>query len=59
MTIIDGEQALHIAVKAIQDSMGVKYGDFAGIYFGGNPNWEDAVLMLDNYIQAEKDFREK
>jgi hypothetical protein len=55
---IDGDQALNIAVAAIQKSLGVKTGDFAGVYFSGNDNWYLLVEMLDEYIKAEIAFRE-
>ena len=55
---ISGETALNIAVKAIQDSLGVTDGSFAGMYFCGNDDWEYCKEMLDNYIEAEKEFKD-
>ena len=43
------EDALNLAVKHIQDALGVKSGDFAGLFFSD----EYVQRILADYIRAE------
>ena len=46
------ENALHEACRHIQDALGVKTGDTAGLYFTGDR--EDIILdILTRYIDTE------
>lgn len=46
------DNAANVAVKHIQDYLGVQSGDLAGIHFGGD-NWDVIVNILAKYIQEE------
>lgn len=45
-------EALHDALYHIQQQLGVKSGDFAGVYFD-NTRWDILVQILEGYICAE------
>lgn len=46
------DEAGNLAIAHIQDKLGQKYGDFAGLYFSGNA-WEKLTVILESYITAE------
>jgi len=41
------------AIAQIQKELGVKTGDFAGLYFSQNDIWNDLTTILFDYIRAE------
>jgi hypothetical protein len=47
------ENAANAAIKHVQDSLGIKSGDFAGLYFSGDDNWTDLKTIIFEYINAE------
>ena len=46
------DTSANIAVKHIQDQLGVQTGDLAGMHFSGD-NWDTIVSILADYIQEE------
>jgi len=46
------EDAINIALKFIQDEIGVKHGDFASVYFSGNEYYKLEKILIE-YINAE------
>ena len=51
------ENALHHACAFIQDALGQKYGDIAGMFFTGEK--EDEIhAMFEDYIKTEITFKE-
>jgi hypothetical protein len=44
--------AANVAIAEIQDSLQVRTGDFAGIYFSGD-KWAILTTILSGYIRAE------
>lgn len=46
------DEALNVACKHIQDKLGVKFGDVAGLYFSG-PVDEQIRIILAGYIKSE------
>jgi len=58
---IDAEDAANIALKAIQDAMGITEGDVAGLYFsdaGPNPKWDEFRDIIEDYMKFEIEFRD-
>lgn len=51
------ESALNEACRYIQDQLGVKTGDLAGLFFSGKPN-EIILEVLQDYISHEIQFKE-
>ena len=50
------ENALHEACRHIQDALGVKTGDTAGLFFTGEP--QDIIeSILQDYIRTEIQFQ--
>ena len=47
------QNAANEAIKHVQDALGVKSGDFAGLYFSGESNWKALNLIIADYIRAE------
>lgn len=47
------EIAANEAIKQIQDKLGVKSGDFAGLYFSGDERWSQITNALVDYVRAE------
>jgi hypothetical protein len=47
------ENAANEAIKHVQDALGVKSGDFAGLYFSESSNWNALNLIIKDYIRAE------
>ena len=47
------DSAANEAIRQIQDALGVKTGDFAGIYFSGGDNLKALQSILSDYIKAE------
>ena len=45
-------EASNEAIRVIQDRLGVRFGDFAGIYFCGD-RLDDLMSILSDYIRAE------
>ena len=45
------------AVAAIQDKLGQKHGDFAGVYFSGD-KWNVLTAIFAGYIRAEIEHME-
>jgi hypothetical protein len=52
------EDALNIAVKFIQDEMGIPEGDIAGVYFSGDLSERIQKIFVD-YIKHEEVMRNK
>lgn len=46
------EDAINVALKFIQDEIGVKHGDFASIYFSGS-EYHKLAAIFNEYIAAE------
>lgn len=46
-------EAANEAIRHIQDKLGVKTGDFAGLYFSGGDNWNALTTILFDYIYTE------
>lgn len=46
------DEAGNIAIAHIQEKLGQKYGDFAGLYFSGDA-WGKLTSILESYITAE------
>ena len=44
--------ALNAACKHIQDELGIKTGDVAGMFFSG-PNGDDVLRIFEEYAEAE------
>jgi hypothetical protein len=53
------DEELNECIARIQNRLGVEYGDFASVYFTGEEGsrYEQAVQMLADYIEAEREFR--
>ena len=51
------ENALHQACSYMQDAIGVKTGDFAGLYFSGEL-LDDIHTEFARYIKQEIEFKE-
>jgi hypothetical protein len=49
------DAAANEAVRHIQDALGVKTGDFAGLYFSNGDAWNALQTILFDYIRAEVD----
>ena len=47
------DTAANEAIRQIQDALGVKTGDFAGLYFSGGENLKALQSILSDYIKAE------
>ena len=47
------DSAANEAIRQIQDALGVKTGDFAGLYFSGGDNLKALQSILSDYIKAE------
>jgi hypothetical protein len=47
------DTAANEAIRQIQDALGVKTGDFAGLYFSGGDNLKALQSILFDYIKAE------
>lgn len=47
------ENAANEAIKHVQDALGVKSGDFAGLYFSSGDNWTDLKEIIFDYIAKE------
>lgn len=47
------ENAANEAIKHVQDALGVKSGDFAGLFFSESSNWNALNLIIKDYIRAE------
>lgn len=45
-------EAIDVAVRHIQDRLGIKTGDLAGLYFQGD-TYEIPLSILEAYIQVE------
>jgi hypothetical protein len=52
------KDALSLALKAIQDEIGVKTGDFASVYFSGS-RWQQLSQIMKDYIEAELKNKEQ
>lgn len=52
------EDALNIALKFIQDQMGISEGDIAGVYFCGELSDQVQKIFAD-YIKHEQTMRTK
>ena len=53
------DAVLNEAIASIQESLGVKFGDFAGVWFTGEneERFQAAVSLLADYIDAERAWR--
>ena len=46
------DDALNVAIKYIQDEIGVEFGDYAGIHFDDG-KWGQLTAPLKDYLDAE------
>jgi len=47
------QNAANEAIRYCQDALGVKTGDFAGLYFSNGDNWNALTTIIFDYIHQE------